>query len=130
MEMVNDMIVWFMKRRLPRIQEFMAQPVETQERVFQELIATARYTEWGMKYNYSQVKTVQEFKEQVPVSTYERLFPYIERILKGEPNVLWPSPVEHFAKSSGTTNARSRSNSSGRMLVSERNWVGCWRIEA
>ena len=108
MEMVNDMIVWFMKRRLPRIQEFMAHPVETQERVFQELIATARCTEWGMKYGYSQIKTVREFKEQVPVSTYERLFPYIERILKGEPNVLWPSPVEHFAKSSGTTNARSK----------------------
>lgn len=106
--MVNDMIVWFMKRRFPRIQHFMAHPVETQQEMFEALIATARYTEWGMKYHYSQIKTVQEFREQVPVSTYETLFPYLERVLKGEPNVLWPSPVEAFSKSSGTTNARSK----------------------
>ncbi len=106
--MVNDMIVWFMKRRLQRIQNFMAHPDETQQEMFEALMATARYTEWGMKYHYSQIKTVQEFREQVPVSTYETLFPYIERVLKGEPNVLWPSPVESFSKSSGTTNARSK----------------------
>lgn len=108
MGMINDTVVWFMKRRLPRIQEFMARPVEIQERIFTELIETARYTEWGMRYNYSQIRTIREFQEQVPISTYEDLFPYIERVLKGEPNVLWPSPVEVFSKSSGTTNARSK----------------------
>ena len=99
MGMVNDTVVWFMKRRLPRIQEFMARPVETQQRIFTELVETARYTEWGMRYNYSQIRTIREFQEQVPISTYEDLFPYIERVLKGEPNVLWPSPVEVFSKS-------------------------------
>lgn len=108
MGVINDTVVWFMKRRLPRIQEFMARPVETQQRIFTELIETARYTEWGMRYNYSQIRTIREFQEQVPISTYEDLFPYIERVLKGEPNVLWPSPVEVFSKSSGTTNARSK----------------------
>jgi hypothetical protein len=108
MGMINDTVVWFMKRRLPRIQEFMARPVETQLRIFTELVETARYTEWGMRYNYSQIRTIREFQEQVPISTYEDLFPYIERVLKGEPNVLWPSPVEVFSKSSGTTNARSK----------------------
>ncbi|TDB68941.1 GH3 auxin-responsive promoter family protein [Arundinibacter roseus] len=108
MSMVNDVVVWFLKRRLQRIQDFMQNPVETQQRIFNELIQTARYTEWGIRYNYGQIKTTQEFREQVPVSTYEDLFPYIERVLKGEPNVLWPTPTEWFSKSSGTTNARSK----------------------
>jgi hypothetical protein len=108
MGMVNDMVVWFLKRRLQRIEDFMANPVETQQHIFSELIETARYTEWGLRYNYSQIRTIQEFREQVPVSTYEDLYPYIERVLKGEPNVLWPTPVEWFSKSSGTTNARSK----------------------
>ncbi len=102
------MVVWFLKRRLDRIQGFMQNPVEAQQNTFSELIETARYTEWGLRYNYSQIRTTQEFREQVPVSTYEDLYPYIERVLKGEPNVLWPTPVEWFSKSSGTTNARSK----------------------
>lgn len=108
MKLVNDMTVWFMKRRFERIEQFMKYPIETQQRIFSELIETARYTEWGSRYNYAQIKSVQEFQEQVPVSAYEQLYPYIERVLKGEPNVLWPSQIEWFSKSSGTTNARSK----------------------
>lgn len=102
------MVVWFLKRRIERIEHFMAHPIETQQTVFSELIYSARYTEFGTRYNFSQIKSLQEYREQVPVSTYEDLFPYIERVLKGEPNVLWPSQVEWFSKSSGTTNARSK----------------------
>src|SRR5690606_29111490 len=87
---------------------FKKYPIETQQSVLDELIQTARFTDWGTRYNYGQIKTVQEFAEQVPVSTYEDLFPYIERVLKGEPNVLWPTATEWFSKSSGTTNARSK----------------------
>ncbi len=93
---------------MDRIQRFMDAPIETQQNVFSELIHTARYTEWGMMYNYSQIKSIKDYTEQVPVSTYEELFPYIERVLKGEPNILWPSDIEWFSKSSGTTNARSK----------------------
>ena len=108
MKLVNDMTVWFLRRRFERIEQFMKNPVETQQRMFFELIETARYTEWGMKYNYGQIKSIQEFQERVPVSAYEDLYPQIERVLKGEPNVLWPSQIEWFSKSSGTTNARSK----------------------
>lgn len=108
MKLVNDMTVWFLKRRFERIEQFMKNPVETQQRIFSELIETARYTEWGSKYNYAQIKTIKDYQEQVPISSYEALYPYIERVLKGEPNVLWPSPIEWFSKSSGTTNARSK----------------------
>jgi hypothetical protein len=108
MKLVNNMTVWFLKRRFERIEQFMKNPIETQQRIFSELIETARYTEWGAKYNYGQLKSIKEFQEQVPVSSYEELYPYIERVLKGEPNVLWPSQIEWFSKSSGTTNARSK----------------------
>jgi hypothetical protein len=86
----------------------MAHPIETQQALFTDLLHTARYTEWGQQYGYGQIKTIREYTEQVPVSTYEDIFPYIERTLKGEPNVLWPSQAEWFSKSSGTTNARSK----------------------
>lgn len=108
MKLVNDMTVWFLKRRFERIEQFMKYPIETQQRIFSELLETARYTEWGSTYNYGQIRSVKEYQEQVPVSTYEELYPYIERVLKGEPNVMWPSQIEWFSKSSGTTNARSK----------------------
>lgn len=108
MKLVNDMTVWFLKRRYDRIEQFMKNPIETQQRIFSELIETARYTEWGSRHNYGQIKSVKDFQNQVPVSAYEDIYPYIERVLKGEPNVLWPSPIEWFSKSSGTTNARSK----------------------
>jgi len=108
MKLINDIVIWFMKKRLERIEFFKKYPIETQQSVLDELIQTARFTDWGTRYNYGQIKTAQEFAEQVPVSTYEDLFPYIERVLKGEPNVLWPTATEWFSKSSGTTNARSK----------------------
>jgi hypothetical protein len=108
MKLVNDMVVWFLKRRIDRIEHFKANPIEVQQTVFSELLETARYTQWGAEYNYGQIKTIKEYREQVPVSTYEDMFPYIERVLRGEQNVLWPSTVEWFSKSSGTTNARSK----------------------
>lgn len=108
MGLINDTVVWFLKRRIDRIEHFMKNPVETQMTVFSDLIQSARYTEWGVQYRYAQIKTIDEFQQQVPVSTYESLYPYIERVLKGEPNVLWPTATEWFSKSSGTTNARSK----------------------
>lgn len=108
MKLINDIVIWFMKKRLDRIEFFKTYPMETQQAVLQELLQTARYTDWGTRYNYAQIRNAKEFAERVPVSTYEDLFPYIERVLKGEPNVLWPTTSEWFSKSSGTTNARSK----------------------
>ena len=108
MKLVNDVTVWFLKRRIERIEHFMANPIETQQTVFSDLLHTARYTEWGQRYQYAQIKSISEYREQVPVSTYEDICPYIERVLKGEPNILWPTHTDWFSKSSGTTNARSK----------------------
>jgi GH3 auxin-responsive promoter len=108
MALLNDILTFFMKRRMERISHFRANPVEVQHRVFHELIDAAADTEWGRKYHYKSIQRIRDFQNRVPISTYESLFPYIERVLRGEQNILWPSDVEWFAKSSGTTNARSK----------------------
>ncbi|GAB3194847.1 GH3 auxin-responsive promoter family protein [Pontibacter aydingkolensis] len=97
-----------MKKRIHDIDLFRKYPHEVQQELFQDLISTAKGTEWGKKYGYSDGLSVREFQERVPVCTYEELYPYIERVMKGEQNLLWPSKIEWFAKSSGTTNARSK----------------------
>ena len=86
----------------------MARPDAVQQRVFSTLVRRGKTTEFGKKYRFGSISTVREFQQQVPVSTYEDLFPYIERMMRGENNVLWSSPVRWFSKSSGTTNARSK----------------------
>lgn len=97
-----------MKKRIHDIDLFRKYPHEVQLELFQDLISTAKGTEWGKKYGYGDNLSVREFQERVPISTYEDLYPHIERIMKGEQNLLWPSKIEWFAKSSGTTNARSK----------------------
>ncbi|MFT2009631.1 GH3 auxin-responsive promoter family protein [Pontibacter sp. 13R65] len=97
-----------MKKRIHQIDLFRKYPHDVQEELFHNLISTAKDTEWGKKYGYKDIKSVKEYQERVPVSAYEDLFPYIERGMKGEQNILWPSDIEWFAKSSGTTNARSK----------------------
>lgn len=97
-----------MKKRIDQIDWFRNNPHEAQGEVFKNLISTARSTEWGKTYGYKDIKSVREFQQRVPVSTYEAIFPYFERMLKGEQNVLWPTKIEWFSKSSGTTNARSK----------------------
>ncbi len=108
MPLLNDTLVWLMKRRMPRIQSFIEKPLETQEAVFFHLISAAQHTEWGKLYDYRSIVSIKDFQERVPVSTYEQLFPYINRIMHGEENVLWHSPIHWFSKSSGTTNAASK----------------------
>jgi GH3 auxin-responsive promoter len=108
MNLVNETLVWFMKRRLPRIQVQRDQPMEVQMQVFDNLINAAKDTVWGKMYDFSSINTVADFQNRVPISTYEELFPYIERVMKGEQNVLWNSHIKWFSKSSGTTNSRSK----------------------
>ncbi len=86
----------------------MKYPNEVQEEWFEQLITRAENTEWGKKYQYKSITNLTEFKERVPIQTYDTLKPYIERMLHGEQNVLWPSEIRWFAKSSGTTNDRSK----------------------
>jgi hypothetical protein len=97
-----------MKKRIHQMELFMKYPFEVQDEMLKKLLSTARYTEFGQKYSFDDMVNLEDFKRRVPVHTYEKIFPYIERQMRGEQNLLWPSEVKWFAKSSGTTNARSK----------------------
>lgn len=108
MPILSSVITWALKRRYAQIQAFATNPHEVQKTVFQSIVQQARFTEWGRKYEFSSIKTYQTWQERVPISTYEDIVPDIERMMRGEQNILWPTPIRWFAKSSGTTNARSK----------------------
>lgn len=108
MEIFNSIITWVMKKRVHDIELFKKYPINVQQEVFIKLINTAKKTEFGQKFGFSSINTIKEFRERVPVATYETMFPYIDRLMKGEQNLLWPTEIQWFAKSSGTTNARSK----------------------
>ncbi len=108
MSIINSVMTWLMKKRVHQIDLFKKYPYEVQQEVLHHLIETARYTEFGKKHAFQQIKTRQDFKNQVPVQSYEEFYPYIDRLLHGEQNILWPTPIKWFAKSSGTTNAKSK----------------------
>ena len=97
-----------MKKRMHQIELFVRYPHNVQEEWFQRLIREARYTEWGLKYDYSGIKNREQFRERVPINTYDDLKPYIDRIRKGEQNILWNTDIRWFAKSSGTTAGKSK----------------------
>ncbi len=96
------------KKRLSQINHFVSFPMEVQMDLFHELINTASDTAWGKKYEYSTIESYEIFKDRVPVSTYDEIEPWISKIKNGEQNVLWPEPIKWFAKSSGTTESRSK----------------------
>lgn len=108
MAIVNSIFTWYMKKRIHQIELFMKYPLDVQDEWLHTLISSAENTEWGKLYDYKSILTLSQFKERVPIQNYDTLKPYIERMLKGEQNVLWPSEIKWFAKSSGTTSDRSK----------------------
>ena len=108
MSIISPALKGIMKLRQSAIDNFMLNPVDTQQQVFNDLIGSAQFTEYGKKYGFNTINSVADFKNQVPVNDYDSLKPYIQRILEGEQNLLWPSPISWFAKSSGTTSDKSK----------------------
>src|SRR5690606_36192479 len=108
MAFINSFFTWIMKKRIHQIELFMKYPHEVQEEWFQSLIDTAEATEWGRKYDYNSILTPEDYRERVPIQDYNSLKPYIDRMIKGEQNISWPSDIKWFAKSSGTTAYRSK----------------------
>ena len=80
-----------------------AKPVETQQKVFQNLIRQAENTSFGKDHNFKEIQSVNDFARQVPIRDYEELKPYVNRVVEGEENILWPGKPLYFAKTSGTT---------------------------
>jgi hypothetical protein len=79
------------------------QPSQTQQTVFQNIIRSAQHTQFGRDHGFAEIKTYEDFKKQVPIRDYEDLKPYIEKVIAGQSNILWPGKPAYFAKTSGTT---------------------------
>lgn len=86
----------------------MKYPIETQRDVFTQLISAGRHTVFGQKHHFSSINSIEEFQTAVPLQTYESLKPFINRTIQGEQNLLWPTKTKWFAKSSGTTEDKSK----------------------
>ncbi len=108
MKLVNSVFSWYIKQHCSKVDRYQEYPIEVQNIWLKKLIKEASDTEWGKKYQYNKIKSLQDFKKQVPLSTYEELKPYIHKTMMGTPNVLWPGKVKWFSKSSGTTNDKSK----------------------
>ncbi len=108
MAIIPSILKRFNVKRLGQIDHFKRYPVETQEEILFRLIGNAAATGWGKEYDYSSITSVTEYQLRVPVRTYDEYLPYIERLLRGESNLTWPGSIKWFAKSSGTTSAKSK----------------------
>jgi len=108
MPIIPSIIKWLNNKRIGQIELFKEHPFETQQEILYQLLAKASMTEWGIKFRYSSISSVKEYQSAVPVQTYEDIIPYVERLRQGETNLLWPGEIKWFAKSSGTTSAKSK----------------------
>ena len=86
-----------------KTQKWVQNPIETQQKVFQNLIASADDTQFGKDHNFAEIKSYEDFARQVPIRDYEELRPYVDRVVKGEEDILWKGKPIYFAKTSGTT---------------------------
>ena len=107
-EIINSFMSWIIKKRIHQMELFIKYPHDVQQEWFRKLVTTARTTEIGRKYDFGSINTVEEFRNRIPVQNYESVKPYIKRLMQGEQNILWPTDVKWFAKSSGTTSDKSK----------------------
>ena len=105
---VNSLASWFLKKRFHQIELFLKYPIDVQNELLEHLLHTAKNTEIGKQYDFASISTYREFAERVPVTSYEDNHLQIERARRGESNIFWPTPIKWFAKSSGTTNSKSK----------------------
>ena len=108
MKLLSPAISRLARLRLWQIEQWIEHPVDVQREVLQHLVTSAQYTEFGRKYDFSSLFSVRAFKRAVPVHEYDDLKPYIHRIMGGAENILWNTPINWFAKSSGTTSEKSK----------------------
>ena len=102
--------------RLKQIDLYASQASEIQHRVLSRLVNQAAQTEWGKKYDYASIRSYEDFRNRLPIQTYEEIKPYVERLRAGEQNLLWPSEIRWFAKSSGTPMIKANSCLSAKKL--------------
>lgn len=108
MPFLNSILGWFNTKRLYQIDLFRKYPAEVQFDTLMGLLEKAKDTEYGRLYGFDSIKSFEEFQRRIPVLDYEGFKPYIDRLRQGEENLLWPNEIKWFAKSSGTTQNKSK----------------------
>lgn len=103
----NSIFAWMMKKRIHQIDLFRKYPNEVQNELLEAFIEQGAKTEYGKKHSFFELKNYQDFKN-IPLQTYEDVKPYVDRLMNGEQKLLWPTETKWFAKSSGTTESRSK----------------------
>ena len=106
--LVNSIASWFLKKRFHQMELFIKYPHEVQNELLLHLIDFAKNTGIGKLYDFSSIKNYETFKDRVPVRSYETYESMVNRSRNGENNIFWPTPIKWFAKSSGTTSAKSK----------------------
>lgn len=108
MPLITSIFSWVNVKRLHQIDLFKIYPFDVQKEVFTRLIEQALRTTWGVQYGYDSIDSIEDYQQRVPISTYDDMKPYIGRLMEDEQNLLWPSEIKWFAKSSGTTSDKSK----------------------
>lgn len=108
MAFINSLLSFFTQKRLAQIEYFKKNPSKVQRDTLQDLLVKAADTEYGQKYNFNTILTAEQYRERLPIVHYEDIREDILRMMEGENNLLWPEEVKWFAKSSGTTDAKSK----------------------
>lgn len=124
----------FAKRIRKKIDKWANNPVETQKRVFEELLKSASNTAFGRDHNFTKIHTHDDFVKEVPMRDYEQLRPYVDRMVAGENDILWPGKPIYFAKTSGTTSGVKyiplTSDSMPTHIKAARNAILCYIAES
>lgn len=105
---VNSFMSWYLKKRIPTMEYFFTNGIAVQEQVFKDLLVEIKKTSFGRDFKLDEVNSIDEFRNRVPLFSYDDIKPYIDRVMRGEQKVLWPGEINWFAKSSGTTSDRSK----------------------
>ncbi len=108
MPIITSLVKWFNIKRMAQIDLMRSYPINVQQDAFRQLILKASDTEWGKKYKYASIESISDYQQSVPLQTYEEVKPYVDRLRSGEQDLLWPGEIKWFAKSSGTTNDKSK----------------------
>lgn len=124
LRLVNKIASFVTGSYVNRLNEIRANPIELQREVLKENLKKAAHTEYGRKFGFDEITTYEDFRNRVPVITYEEFEPEIERARKGVQDVFWPGRISWFAKSSGTTNAKSKFIPISKESLEENHFIG------
>ena len=104
----NSIASWLLKKRYHQIELFLKYPLDVQDEVLKYLVDFSKDTMLGRQYGFGDIQKYEDFADRVPITKYEEISGIIERTRRGEQNLFWPTSIKWFAKSSGTTNAKSK----------------------